>query len=394
MDPTPWTQGIPIPNISSSTALGQCYFKFMDGIGIQILRVILCPLTSRNCIGGGENPASGGWWDPERKIKGYLGLCHVGLKCKKQLFKEIETLGRFLKWLFKTATPGCFCVTTNPLGPLLESLPGEHPKSSGIGGTLHFSCPKTHPRAIGPLEEIFPIFGGVCYRNSPQWDNPGGSFLAVFLILLEFWGAPSSTLLPKPLIFESFGFQAGQQRWWEQEITVNGNIQKGELITYNLTELIKPEAYEVRLTPITRFGEGDSTIRVIKYSGKDLISKEMWVGNVLGILEWCGGSQSWNNVWRVVILKGGSEKREREKNSPLGWSITTKTPNQSNSGHPNPKITSSFLEGNKENLIKFMPNNDIIMMSFCCLHKRADFKLILVSKDEFWRKSWEQSWFL
>ncbi|MBN3278944.1 MDGA2 protein, partial [Polyodon spathula] len=43
-------------------------------------------------------------------------------------------------------------------------------------------------------------------------------------------------------------------------------IQKGELITYNLSELIKPEAYEVRLTPITKFGEGDSTIRMIKYS--------------------------------------------------------------------------------------------------------------------------------
>uniref|UniRef100_A0A8C9S3M8 MAM domain containing glycosylphosphatidylinositol anchor 2 n=1 Tax=Scleropages formosus TaxID=113540 RepID=A0A8C9S3M8_SCLFO len=42
--------------------------------------------------------------------------------------------------------------------------------------------------------------------------------------------------------------------------------EKGELITYNLTELIKPEAYEVRLTPITRFGEGDSTIRIVKYS--------------------------------------------------------------------------------------------------------------------------------
>eukprot|EP00069_Balaena_mysticetus_P005551 bmy_18002T0 len=41
---------------------------------------------------------------------------------------------------------------------------------------------------------------------------------------------------------------------------------EGELITYNLTELIKPEAYEVRLTPLTKFGEGDSTIRVIKYS--------------------------------------------------------------------------------------------------------------------------------
>ncbi|XP_048340652.1 MAM domain-containing glycosylphosphatidylinositol anchor protein 2-like [Sphaerodactylus townsendi] len=37
-------------------------------------------------------------------------------------------------------------------------------------------------------------------------------------------------------------------------------------MTYNLTELIKPEAYEVRLTPVTIFGDGDSTIRVIKYS--------------------------------------------------------------------------------------------------------------------------------
>ncbi|XP_074146729.1 MAM domain-containing glycosylphosphatidylinositol anchor protein 2 isoform X2 [Sminthopsis crassicaudata] len=60
--------------------------------------------------------------------------------------------------------------------------------------------------------------------------------------------------------------QAGQQRWWEQEIKISGNIQKGELLTYNLTELIKPESYEVRLTPLTKFGEGDSTIRIIKYS--------------------------------------------------------------------------------------------------------------------------------
>ncbi|KAK1795995.1 hypothetical protein P4O66_009096, partial [Electrophorus voltai] len=62
--------------------------------------------------------------------------------------------------------------------------------------------------------------------------------------------------------------QTGQQRWWEQEIPVEGPIQKGELITYNLTELIRPEAYEVRLTPITRLGEGDSTIRMVTYSGK------------------------------------------------------------------------------------------------------------------------------
>uniref|UniRef100_A0A8C1YP60 MAM domain containing glycosylphosphatidylinositol anchor 2 n=1 Tax=Cyprinus carpio TaxID=7962 RepID=A0A8C1YP60_CYPCA len=61
--------------------------------------------------------------------------------------------------------------------------------------------------------------------------------------------------------------QTGQQRWWEQDIPVEGNIQKGELITHNLTELIRPEAYVVRLTPITRFGEGDSSTRVVTYSG-------------------------------------------------------------------------------------------------------------------------------
>ncbi|XP_053553644.1 MAM domain-containing glycosylphosphatidylinositol anchor protein 2 [Bombina bombina] len=60
--------------------------------------------------------------------------------------------------------------------------------------------------------------------------------------------------------------QAGQQRWWEQEISVTGPIKKGELISNNLTELVKPEPYEIRLTPINRFGEGDSAIRIIKYS--------------------------------------------------------------------------------------------------------------------------------
>ncbi|XP_030641372.1 LOW QUALITY PROTEIN: MAM domain-containing glycosylphosphatidylinositol anchor protein 2-like [Chanos chanos] len=60
--------------------------------------------------------------------------------------------------------------------------------------------------------------------------------------------------------------QTGQQRWWEQEIPIEGVIKKGELLTYNLTKLIKPEAYQVRLTPITRFGEGDSTERIIRYS--------------------------------------------------------------------------------------------------------------------------------
>ena len=61
--------------------------------------------------------------------------------------------------------------------------------------------------------------------------------------------------------------QMGQSRWWEQEIPIEGTIQKGELLTYNLTELIKPESYLVRLTPITRYGEGNATERIIMYSG-------------------------------------------------------------------------------------------------------------------------------
>lgn len=71
----------------------------------------------------------------------------------------------------------------------------------------------------------------------------------------------------EPLV-ASLPIKMGLQRWWEQEIPVDGTINKGELMTHNLTELIKPESYEVRLTPITRFGEGDSTIRIVTYSGE------------------------------------------------------------------------------------------------------------------------------
>lgn len=70
----------------------------------------------------------------------------------------------------------------------------------------------------------------------------------------------------------------GLQRWWEQEIPVDVAINKGELMTHNLTELIKPESYEVRLTPITRFGEGDSTIRIVTYSGECcVLTQEIWL---------------------------------------------------------------------------------------------------------------------
>ncbi|XP_037098206.1 MAM domain-containing glycosylphosphatidylinositol anchor protein 2 isoform X3 [Syngnathus acus] len=60
--------------------------------------------------------------------------------------------------------------------------------------------------------------------------------------------------------------QVGEGRLWEQQIPMEVNIHKGQLLTHNLTELVKPESYLVRLTPITRYGEGDPTERVIAYS--------------------------------------------------------------------------------------------------------------------------------
>ncbi|KAL4613096.1 MAM domain-containing glycosylphosphatidylinositol anchor protein 2 isoform X3 [Arapaima gigas] len=98
---------------------------------------------------------------------------------------------------------------------------------------------------------------------SPLWQNRP----RVYSYKLQ-WTQMNPNAVDRIMAYRLGIRQTGQQRWWEQEIPIEGVIQKGELITYNLTELIKPEAYEVRLTPITRFGEGDSTIRIVKYSGE------------------------------------------------------------------------------------------------------------------------------
>lgn len=91
---------------------------------------------------------------------------------------------------------------------------------------------------------------------------------------------------------------------------MNGNIQKGELITYNLTELIKPEAYEVRLTPITRFGEGDSTIRVIKYSGKKtFVYEQMRCGALCTIRSAVQGMVHWVALCEVITSPANNAAR-------------------------------------------------------------------------------------
>ncbi|KGM00346.1 MAM domain-containing glycosylphosphatidylinositol anchor protein 2, partial [Charadrius vociferus] len=155
------------------------------------------------------------------------------------------------------------------------SSPALPPESS-----VNFSPPMPTPGPRMPLRSELRIKANHCHESfkkvgggkayapefyydtyNPLWQNRP----RVYSYSLQ-WTQMNPDAVDRILAYRLGIRQAGQQRWWEQEITVNGNIQKGELITYNLTELIKPEAYEVRLTPITRFGEGDSTIRVIKYS--------------------------------------------------------------------------------------------------------------------------------
>uniref|UniRef100_A0A8C5GRL2 MAM domain containing glycosylphosphatidylinositol anchor 2 n=1 Tax=Gouania willdenowi TaxID=441366 RepID=A0A8C5GRL2_GOUWI len=96
---------------------------------------------------------------------------------------------------------------------------------------------------------------------SPLWQNRP----RVYSFKLQ-WTQMNPNAVDRIVAYRLGIRQMGLQRWWEQEIPVDGNINKGELMTHNLTELIKPESYEVRLTPITRFGEGDSTIRIDRNS--------------------------------------------------------------------------------------------------------------------------------
>uniref|UniRef100_A0A8C5PJ00 MAM domain containing glycosylphosphatidylinositol anchor 2 n=1 Tax=Leptobrachium leishanense TaxID=445787 RepID=A0A8C5PJ00_9ANUR len=98
---------------------------------------------------------------------------------------------------------------------------------------------------------------------NPLWQNKA----RIYSYSLQ-WTQMNPDAVDRILAYRLGLKQAGQQRWWETEISVEGNIRKGELITNNLTELVKPEPYEIRLTPINRFGEGDSAIRLIKYSGE------------------------------------------------------------------------------------------------------------------------------
>ncbi|XP_030213126.1 MAM domain-containing glycosylphosphatidylinositol anchor protein 2 [Gadus morhua] len=109
---------------------------------------------------------------------------------------------------------------------------------------------------------------GKAYPPEFYYDTPGAlwqSRVRVFGFRLQ-WTQMEPAAVDRIMAYRLGIRQVGLERWWEQEIAITGLIQKGELLTYNLTELVKPEAYLVRLTPITRYGEGDAAQRTITYS--------------------------------------------------------------------------------------------------------------------------------
>ncbi|MGH0143115.1 UNVERIFIED_CONTAM: hypothetical protein FKN15_035340 [Acipenser sinensis] len=68
--------------------------------------------------------------------------------------------------------------------------------------------------------------------------------------------------------------QLNLQSYMSKQIQV-GTPQKGVLLQDTLTDLKIPLSYEVRLTPITNFGPGDTAMRIIQYIEHQMCSFEV-----------------------------------------------------------------------------------------------------------------------
>ncbi|XP_067335871.1 MAM domain-containing glycosylphosphatidylinositol anchor protein 2-like isoform X2 [Channa argus] len=140
-----------------------------------------------------------------------------------------------------------------------------HVKALNREGYGEYTCDITNEAGAGRCTFLVT---GKAYAPEFYYDTYGALWQnrpTVYGFKLQ-WTQMEPNAVDRILAYRLSFKQMGQSRWWEQEIPVDGNIRIGELLTYNLTELIKPESYLVRLTPITRFGEGDATERIITYS--------------------------------------------------------------------------------------------------------------------------------
>uniref|UniRef100_A0A8C2ZDP4 MAM domain containing glycosylphosphatidylinositol anchor 2a n=1 Tax=Cyclopterus lumpus TaxID=8103 RepID=A0A8C2ZDP4_CYCLU len=135
-------------------------------------------------------------------------------------------------------------------------------------GYGEYTCDITNEAGAGRC--TFLVTGESAYSPEFYYDTVGALWQnrpRVYGFKLQ-WTQMEPNAVDRILAYRLGIRQMSQSRWWEQEIPMEATIQKGELLTYNLTELIKPESYLVRLTPITRYGEGDATERIITYSGE------------------------------------------------------------------------------------------------------------------------------
>ncbi|XP_038154573.1 MAM domain-containing glycosylphosphatidylinositol anchor protein 2-like isoform X2 [Cyprinodon tularosa] len=139
-----------------------------------------------------------------------------------------------------------------------------HVKALNREGYGEYTCDITNEAGAGRCTFLVTgkAYGPEFYYDTPQalWQNRP----QVYGFKLQ-WTQMEPNAVDRILAYR-LGIQQGQTRWWEQEIPIGGSIQKGQLLTYNLSELNKPDSYLVRLTPITRYGEGDASERIITYS--------------------------------------------------------------------------------------------------------------------------------
>ncbi|XP_075927107.1 MAM domain-containing glycosylphosphatidylinositol anchor protein 2-like isoform X4 [Petromyzon marinus] len=63
-----------------------------------------------------------------------------------------------------------------------------------------------------------------------------------------------------------FKGKGGQGSWQSVQVAIADPVQRGDLLSHNLVELALPHAHQLRLTPFTCFGPGDSAMRWIRYS--------------------------------------------------------------------------------------------------------------------------------
>ncbi|XP_061406187.1 MAM domain-containing glycosylphosphatidylinositol anchor protein 2-like isoform X2 [Lethenteron reissneri] len=100
------------------------------------------------------------------------------------------------------------------------------------------------------------------------YDNPSPVHLQhlwVYSYLVQ-WTQAEPTAVDPVTEYRLEVRQGGQGSWKSVQVAIADPVQRGDLLSHNLVELALPHAHQLRLTPFTCFGPGDSAMRWIHYS--------------------------------------------------------------------------------------------------------------------------------